>query len=77
MAETRPMTFKTDVVTDPKLQAKVRAKIAKTRLPKDVKALLESKDYQAVLAVRGLCRKSGLSGLRHGRCVWWRFAHAF
>jgi ubiquitin-protein ligase len=52
MAETRPISFKTAVATDPKLQAKVRAKVAKTRLPKDVKALLESKDYQAVLAVK-------------------------
>lgn len=52
MTETRPMSFKTDVATDPKLQAKVRVKIVKTRLPKDVRALLESKDYQAVLAVK-------------------------
>lgn len=51
--ETRPMNFinKTHP-TDPTLQAKVRAKITKTRLPKDVRALLESKEYQAVLAVQ-------------------------
>ncbi len=46
------MSFKTEVPTDPKLQAKVRAKVTKTRLPKDLKILLESKEYQTVLAVK-------------------------
>jgi len=35
---------------DPVLQARVRAKVTRTRLPKDIKQLFESKDYQAVLA---------------------------
>lgn len=47
--ETQPMTFKTDVPTDPNLQARVRTKVTKIRMPKDIRALLESKEYQAVL----------------------------
>lgn len=50
--ETRPMSFKSEVPTDPKLQAKVREKVTKIRLPKDVRSLLESKEYQVVPVIK-------------------------
>lgn len=46
--EIRPMTFK-GIASNPNLQDRVREKITKTRMPKDIRALLENKEYQAVL----------------------------
>lgn len=48
--ETRPMGFINHGAANPALQAKIREKITKNRLPKDIKELFENKEYQTVLA---------------------------